>query len=554
MTEQTHTRETGVPARYPLGLAALGLLLVIIVGFTQRTFNAIGWAGVAMILIGMLAWVLLAPEQAKAALSGRTVRYGGTSFVVTVVFLVALTAIYTVVKDQNLRLDLTERNEYSLNETSRKAIEGIGVDPATPEIKILAFYGTNQASRRDQDVVLFDDYAATSNGKISYEFIDPDRNPVLAQQYGVQRPGQIAVVALDENGDPDVENAELVNLFSQEDLTNAILSVAASGDFRAYFVSVEGGLSLDSDMTLLRDDLTNRFDWTMQEVSLFDLTSPASDITLNDPAVDGETLVIVGGSQALTDEQLAALTDYLDNGGNLVIFAAPSLQGETSLSTSENLSDYLFETYGLRFEDNVILDQTQALQTPLRPVATDFGRHYITSTFDNGTSGLIFEAPHSITVAEGADRPERVTITELARSTEAAYAKTDIDAVLNGDFEPTDSDPTGPFVLAAAAENRDTGSRVVLFSSASIAADSYALGIGVANLDAAFNSLVWVTHFNDFFRQVTVPPTERPQDTPIFASTSTLATINFVTVIVIPFGILGIGALVWWVNRERNHA
>ncbi len=614
MSEQTSTpnRRPNLPfpTQVPLIVAFVGLLLVIGVAFTQTTFTVVGWAGLAMLVIGVAAWVLLAPEQAKAALTGRTARYGGASFVVTVVFLVALVAVYVFVRDREWRIDLTERNEFSLNDESRRAISGIGVDPNTPPIRLLAFYGANQAGRRDQDTVLFDDYASTSNNKISYEFIDPDRNPLLAEQYGVSRQGQIVVVAMrppeeieaqpqdqetqqaeptstpvpDENGlVPDVQNAELVSSFSQENLTNAILKVAASGDFRAYFIT--GGSEIGmSDISRLTAVLRDSYDWTTQEISIFQLTAPgeetqsesetetansedetaanteSSDVTeapsfrLNDPAADGEVLVFLDGTDPLTDAQMEAISSYLDNGGDLVIFAGMGRNDEgQSLATSENLSTYLFEHFGLRFRNDIVLDLTQAVQTPAIPVAADFdSTHYITAMFASGQEGLIFEVPHSIEVST--EPPENVTVTELARTTNKAYSKTDFNAVVQGDLAQGPDDPTGPFVLAAAAENTVTGARVVLFGSTSVASNNYAVaGLGIVNLDAAFNSLVWATNFNDFFSQIQIMPTQRLQDTPIFATTEKISTINFVTILVIPFGVLGIGLFVWWNNRERAH-
>jgi hypothetical protein len=69
--------------------------------------------------------------------------------------------------------------------------------------------------------------------------------------------------------------------------------------------------------------LTKRYNWKTQEVSLIDLTAPNSKVKLNDPTVDGEVLVIPGGAGALPDAQVKFITDYLDKGGKLAIFAAP---------------------------------------------------------------------------------------------------------------------------------------------------------------------------------------------------------------------------------------
>jgi hypothetical protein len=108
-------------------------------------------------------------------------------------------------------------------------------------------------------------------------------------------------------------------------------------------------------------------------------------------------------------------------------------------------------------------------------------------------------------------------------------------------------------VLAAAAENSQTGARVVLYGSASVPANNFAsLGSGIVNLDAAFNTLIWTTRFNDYFTTVTVQSAVQPQDTPIFANDQVLRNINLLTIFVLPFGVLGIGFLVWWLNRERT--
>lgn len=563
-------QEAFVPPYYMLILALLGVLVAVIVAVTQPTFTVVGWGGLGLAVLALLAWVLMAPAQAKAVLTGRTARFGGASVLVTAVFIVALIAIYIFIQGRNIRIDLTERDTFSLNEVTRQAIAGLGADPNVPQVKLLAFYGAVQAGQRDQDTLLFEDYATTSGGKISYEFIDPDRNPAIVEQYKVTRPGQIAVVALKEDGQPDVENAELVNFVSQDQLTNAILRVAAQGDFRAYFLNVDGGLNLTdsgpSGMSLLNNSLTQRYDWKTQQVSLFELTGPQSQIKLDDPAVDGQVIVIPGGDKPLSDGEVQFLADYVNRGGSLVIFAAPgiraaggqdgqpaSVDSSQPLALAPNLSEFLYTNFGLRFSNAIVLDPTQALQSPLIPVASDFSRtNYITSSFASGRSGLVFELPHPIEIAP--ELPPNVTVDELVKSTAGAFAKTDLAALLNdanASIEAAEEDPKGPFVLAAAAENSQTGARVVLFGSTSIPVNTLALGSGLVNLEAAFNSLVWSTRFNDFFSTVNVQSLPRLQDAPVFAPEQTLRNIWLVTVVLLPFGILAIGLLVWWNNRER---
>jgi ABC-type uncharacterized transport system involved in gliding motility auxiliary subunit len=544
--------EPFIPPYYLLILALAGLLVAFFVAFTQPTFNVVGWGGLGIALLGLIAWVLMAPDQAKALITGRTVRFGGTSLLVTVIVITALIALYTLIRGGGFRVDLTERDSYSLTPESRQAIAGIGADPAFGSVRILAFYGAAQAGSRDRDRLLFEDYQRTSADKITYEYVDPDRSPTLAQQYGVTRPGQIVVVPQTADGEPDVENAELVAFFSQDELTNAILRVSAAGDFRAYFLAVDDGLQLTDvgprGMDTLNEILTRQLGWQTRQVGLLDLMAPGSEIDLSDPAADGVVLVIPGGSQPLSDDETAFIAQYLDNGGELLIFAGVNLEGGPSLASADNLSDVLLARFGLRFLPDVVLDPVQALQALENPVATRFSTtHYITRDF-TANSFMVFSLPHPIEVA--AERPEGVTVTEIAYSSENAYSKSDIPALLTGRFEQTEDDPTGPFVLAAVAQNTQTGARVVLFGSSALPTNSLSQLNRVVNLQATFNSLVWLTDFEDFFMRVTIQSAQRPQDVPIFVEQRTNSIINLLTIFILPFGVLAIGAVVWWNSRE----
>ena len=557
MTDMHPDEQPFIPPYYLLILTAVGVVIALI-AFAQSSSNVIGWGGLGIALLSLVAWVFMAPEQARAALTGRTVRHGGTSLVVTIVVLTALIALYTLIRQANLRIDLTERDTFSLAPESEQAVRAFGTDPTIPTVKVLAFTSAAQAGQRDQLELLLSDYETVSNGKITWEFVNIDQNPLQAEQLGVTNAGQFYVAPLDEAGEMVTEKGELLGFFSQDDMTNAIFRVAAEGDFRAYFITVNNGLSMigaePTSMSSLRIRLEQQGWSTVREASLFEFAAPDSETQLNDPAADGEVMIIPGGDTPLADDELAIVTDYLDNGGKLVIFAGPSSNPDTtSLATGEGLSNYLWDHFGLRFRDDIVLDQTQLWQSPLIPVASDFNiSQPITDNLPR-RSGIIFEAPHSIELAE--TPPENVTVNELVTSTENAYAKTDFEQLIQGNIEPTADDMPGPFVLAAAAENSETGARIVLFGSASVVINQYQpLNVNnVVNFQAAVNSLAWVTHFDETFAGLDIQRGARPQDTPIFVDQQMASTISLITMLIIPFGILTIGLLVWWNNRETAH-
>jgi len=177
---------------------------------------------------------------------------------------------------------------------------------------------------------------------------------------------------------------------------------------------------------------------------------------------------------------------------------------------------------------------------------------FITSNALESQTALVFELPHSIELAE--TPPANVVVTPIIQSSGSAYAKSDLQAVIDQNIDQTDADLQGPVVLGATAENTQTGARVALFSSTSLVQDFYTQlqQVGVANLPVAFNTFVWATNYNDFFQRTTIVSDPRPQDTPIFADAQTLRTINFVTIVLLPFGVLALGILVWWNSRERG--
>ncbi len=546
-----------IPAHYLLYVAGAGLLIALSVGLMQPEFNVVGWSGLALTLLALLGWALLAPDQLKAVLTGRGARYGGTAFVVTVVFIVALVAVYALVRDQGWRVDFSQGNNFSLTEEAISVINTLAADPTTPEINVLLFYGSTQGGVRDRAEVLLDDYVSASGGKISYEFIDPDRNPNLLSNYGAQ-PGQVAVVPV-RDGALSPENAEVLPALTQDELTNTIISVSSSGDFRAFYLTVEDGVDFadgsPSGGTSLDSVLTEVFGWTTQSVGLVELSNPDADL-LNSGA-DGEVLVIPGGSQPLPDDQLALITAYIDAGGSVAIFVGTNREGGESLATADNFADYLWENFGLRPSNDTIFDLQSSVQSPFNIAAGDFGQHYTSEAFIEGDA-LVFSLAHSIEVAEEA--PANVTVTEIVRSSSSAYQKSGLDysvELTDADISQAEDDSIGPFVLGASAINNDTGAQVIVFGSDSLLYNQYEAlaAFGIRNIDGALRAIAWSSGFSDFFESIPrVFSQPTAQDAPLFATDQQLRQINFIAVFVLPFGLLALGILVWWTGREREAA
>jgi ABC-type uncharacterized transport system involved in gliding motility auxiliary subunit len=567
-------QEPFIPPGWLFIVALVGFAIAAIVWFTQATFTVVGWGGLGLGVLGLIAWALMSPKQALDLLTGKTARFGGTSVIYTIVFLAALVVVYILVRNANLRTDLTQSDTFSLTAETRTAIAALAADPNVPPVKILAFYGQSQAGRRDRDTLLFEDYQQTSNGKITFEFIDPERTPQLLEQYNVTTPGQIVVAPLNTDGTPNAERARLVGFLSQENLTNAALRVMATGNFRALVLNTEGGLSSESSdgdgLSLLKTQLEG-LNWTVQDVSIFDISAEQPTVTLQDPAFDGTVLFIPGGDSALADENLTTITNFVNAGGRLVILAAPGFtatpaEGETeatatanlTLAAAPNMGDYLFQNFGLRFRNDMILDLQNQFRDAFSPLALTGTGSFIVDDLNATSPILVMRFAHSI--EQAATLPANIAVVSLAQTAETAYSKADLAALLadpETNAPQAEGDAVGPFLVAASAENSTTGARVVLIGSDFVATNnSFAAlqGTNAVNTEFVIRSLQWATGADAFAGQVPLAATFRPQDTPVFATADEANLITFATVIVLPFGVLLIGFLVWWFNREQRPA
>jgi len=277
------------------------------------------------------------------------------------------------------------------------------------------------------------------------------------------------------------------------------------GRFNAYFLTVTDGTG--AQMTTVRQVLTQNYHWNIVDLPLAQLTTP-----LYDAKADGQVLVIPGGSVPLSDAQLKAVEDFVNAGGSLIILAGTNLNtGKTSLATADNLNTWLYQDFGIRFNKDVVIDKTQAFQSPLVPVSTslDSSSFITTNGLGSAQAALVFEAPNSIDVAP--KPPANVTVSTLAFSTAFAYSKTDLQALLDNKIDQVTGDSNGPFVLAASAENTATHARVVLLSSTALGSDQYANFSNIDNINIAFNSLIWTTAFDDYFTQNVVPQQQTAQ-------------------------------------------
>ncbi len=573
-TPQTTTpnpeQEPIIPPAVLLIIAAAAFLLAVGVLFTQTEFGVVGYGAVGVGVISLVVWAAMNPDDFLNLLRGRAVAFGGTAILVSVLVIVAAVVIYAVIDAQTLFVDLTEREEYSLNEEVGDIIRSLGQDPSSPQVRIIGFYDVNQAAERDRVEVLLNEIAGLSSGKISYEIIDLNRAPQVAELYTDEETGatissgQLVVAPIDPaTGQPDPEQAEIVRPTSsfglQYEITNTLITVTAGGDFRAYFLTLPDTVDMNATDNVggstLVDVLTQNFNWQVESVNPLAITGEEPQVVLNDPAANGEVVVIAGGSQAMPEEVFNRLTTYLENGGDLVLLGAVNISQEPPLIASEQLSNYLFDNYGVRVNNDLVLDRENAIQDFFTLLITEFGTHPITNGLGNNESGVALNLVHSIDVAD--TLPEGVTVTPLLTSSDRAYTRTGLDLTQEIDpntLVPTDQDVIGERVLAVAIEDSNTGTRIVIGNQDWAYNAYWDLFPSVVNPEMLRRAMFWAASYEDFFSAlVNITPQQNVSEfnQPLVITNEDARLLGFVSLLVLPFGILGVGVAQWATRRRR---
>lgn len=559
MTSSQHnSHNKGVlPAWVLLAGAGLGLVVALIVAFTQPTFNVVGIAGLLVGIISLGAWAIMYPQELVALLRGRAVTFGGTALVVTLVFLVALVLVYAVVRQQGWRADFSQSERFSLTDNARQAVALLASDPSAPRLQLVGFLDATQAGIRDRASVLLDDVQRASNGRVSYRFVDPDRDPLTTQAFGAQV-GQYALVTLNDDGSPDLQSVQRIPVLTQQTLLDALITASASGDFRAYFVRLEKGISVQDSgpngASVFFAELRDRYKWNVQEVNLFDLTRANAPVTLNDSAADGEVLLILGGQDALPDSQLKVLTDYLDAGGRVVLLS--DFSPRPTLATAENMTTYLQSAWGITVNADLVLDPLNSnAQSPLEIYVNDFGDSTLFADYQPNRDALLFGLARSLTLAD--TPPPDVRHEIIARTSSEGYAKSNLNfsgQVTFDQLAKADGDRSGALVLGVLAENTRTGARLAVISSSEWGYNVYRQfdGLGIRNFDALRKVTFWAARYENFAETLArIPVVPSATQQPLLGTANDLNAISFWSVIGLPFGVLGLGVLVWWRRRER---
>lgn len=358
------------------------------------------------------------------------------------------------------RLDLTEGQLHSLSDLTVETLQNLDRD-----VEALAFMEGGENQRLE---LLLAEFSAQGD-RFSYEFVDPDRNPVRTEENGIRRYNTLLLKS--EGKEQQITDLE------EREITNALLKVIRDRQEKIYLSVGHGEHRLGNDpngLSLLKQRLGD-IDYAIQD-SLFLARSERV------PA-DCAVLIIAGPRTPFLPTEVEALRAYMQEGGAVLALLDPLY---------ESGLEPLLAEWGVVLGDNFVID-TSGVGSLFgldftTPVSATYGDHPITRKH----RGVMTFFQLSRSVHFDSSAANGLQGAPLALTSESGWAETDL-RVLRGEGDNTVKldegvDVPGPVALAVAVEGR--GGRLVVFGDSDFATNQYFDYQG--NGDLALNALSWL--------------------------------------------------------------
>jgi gliding motility-associatede transport system auxiliary component len=402
----------------------------------------------------------------------RATRLGLNSIVMIVLMGTILGILNFLATRHSIRWDLSETKRFTLAPQTARLLREL-----PREVKVTVFTSDQSPVRlayRD----LIDTYQAHT-AKLTAEFVDPEKKPGAARQYGITRPD----TAVLESGKQETR----ITSASEQELTNALLRVTKDEKKAVYFLTGHAEHVLEDGSkegySFLKEAL-ERQGYTVRPLSLYESKTIPKNASV---------LVVGGPQKPVSPEEQLLLADYVRTGGRLLALLDPGSRASL---------DSTLAAWGLQADNRTVLDTQTILGGDLTmPVVNTYGSHEITQ--DLGQVFTMFPQARPVSFVDS--KSNEWVFHPLAKSSPRSWARAgEVGAVR--DFNPQ-KDTQGPLTLAALVVGRaspaeDTRQPAVLFVGDSDFASNAFLDFS-GNTDFILHAVAWLAEEKDL---VTIAP------------------------------------------------
>ncbi len=444
-------------------------------------------------------------EQKKAAKKAIRKRHGlrfavWLNFIISVLLAFCAVVLVNYISSKyHTNIDISRSDFYKLSPKTKVLISGLQDD-----VHIILFIRKNNIVFEDTKNLIrefVNEAERAGNKHLKVTVVDPDRDladvRALKQKYGLDKidtvlvecRGRTKYIEADSMVDHQVEITaagrpvdHIVGYRGEEMIASAIENVVYEKRPTVYFLSGHGEHRLD-DTTKQKGLSQIGYKVVHDNINVYSLVLTKKDGIPDDCSA----LVIVGPTKKFSAVELDMLSDYLDNGGRLMVLL--DSQTETGLEA-------LLEKWNVKLGNDVVGGLTL---TGHETLIINYGKHPITEKFNNVTT--MFYLPRSVEPLNADDKSggvDRPRVTVLAKTGKEGWA----DKSINQRPLKYDRgvDRPGPVSVAVAVERGSVGgldlkiktTRMVVFGDSYFISNA-ALDNGIGgNVDMFMSSLNWL--------------------------------------------------------------
>jgi ABC-type uncharacterized transport system involved in gliding motility auxiliary subunit len=454
-----------------------------------------------------------------------------TNTLIVILITLALAVIINLLAARfSYRMDLTRNKMYTLSGESVKALDAL--NKQSKPIKIYGFFATGDNNQRTVEDLL--KQFQKRSAKISFEFIDPNRNPSAASKYQVQEMSTLVMIM----GDQQLKLTP-ADLFQQDytgqgtfvgeqALTRTIYKMIDATVKNIYTLAGHGEITY----TQAQEYLTGQ-GFTIQTANLMkDGKFPA----------DCAELIIAGPQGDLNAGELKLVEDYLSQGGRVMLLLdySPKIRK----AALPNLMS-LIQQWGIDTGDSLVVELERRSMFDYTTVIPNFQSHAITNPLQSGNMNVVLPANRALKKMD--KTMDGVTVSVILESSAKSWAETNP----TGNVKQDAGETKGPIPLGIVAtrlynyEGTQKEGRMVVIGTSQFLGNNF-IGQG-GNLNFFYNVNQWLLGQED---RVSITP-KQSDITQITLNPIQGGLIRLLVLIVLPLLILGLGGFIWVRRRAR---
>jgi ABC-2 type transport system permease protein len=386
---------------------------------------------------------------------------------IVLAILVAVNVFASVLPTSVTKYDMTSTNLYSVTSSTKVVVNALEKD--------VEIYWIVQADEEDEVIEnLLGKYESLSS-HITVTKKNPDVYPTFASQYTDETvPNNSLVVECGDKSryisyndiylsDIDYTTYSYVYSFDGEGaITSAIDYVVSDELPKIYTLEGHGESELPSEMQ-------TQIEKENMEVESFSL------LNTDEIPEDADVLLIYAPTSDISEDEATMLSEYVENGGKLLVIAGPTTGGTLTTLYS------VLEAYGVEAAEGLVIDEDRehyAFQQPYILLPTIETTDITQPLIDEGYYA-IFPLAQGLTVTGS-------SVTSLLTTSESSFSK--VDGFQLDTYEKEDGDVDGPFSVAVSVEASNEG-QLIWFASSYFLNEAYNAYSSGANLDLVMNAL-----------------------------------------------------------------